>query len=257
MLDDDHAHPTVPGVAATLILKWEAHVSSSHTSFNASVVLAADPLGLVVRAGRVPGSACRRRRRGTGSQSADRPEAPHAPQPRAEAIPRCGGWSTSERPLSRRPGRPGPLGGDLIIGAHGFGPRSSRSSSAGPASHCWLTCRPITLPPRFAAAVGACLRRLPAKADTLTWGQGTEMANHAQLAIDADVLIYFCDRPRRGIGPPTRIAAGRYVNTSPRALTCRSAAPDISPSSPTNSTTGPAGSWADAPPERSSMTPCV
>lgn len=28
---------------------------------------------------------------------------------------------------------------------------------------------------------------------SLTWDQGTEMANHAQLAVDADVKIFFCD----------------------------------------------------------------
>lgn len=46
-----------------------------------------------------------------------------------------------------------------------------------------------------AAAVTQQLHQLPAqvKARTLTWDQGIEMANHATIAVDADVDMDFCD----------------------------------------------------------------
>ncbi len=55
---------------------------------------------------------------------------------------------------------------------------------------------------------------------TLTWDQGKEMAQHAQIAIDADIDIYFADphspRQRGSNESPT----GCYASTGPKAATC-------------------------------------
>lgn len=115
-------------------------------------------------------------------------------RPRAEG-PRCGGVSISQRPAEAKDRAvPGHWEGDLIVGASNGSAiativeRRSRYMLLGhlPTDHT-------------AAAVGAAvttqLTALPAqvKAHTLTWDQGIEMANHAQIAIDADVKIFFCD----------------------------------------------------------------
>ena len=43
-------------------------------------------------------------------------------------------------------------------------------------------------------AITRAIRRLPAQLRrSLTWDQGSEMAEHRQLRIDTDVAIYFCD----------------------------------------------------------------
>ena len=116
-------------------------------------------------------------------------------QPRAEATPRCGGVSISERPPAAEDRAvPGHWEGDLIIGAHGGSAiativeRRSRFMLLGhlPDDHTAAA---------VAAAVTTQLKRLPdgVKAHTLTWDQGIEMANHAQIAVDADVQVFFCD----------------------------------------------------------------
>jgi IS30 family transposase len=89
---------------------------------------------------------------------------------------------------------PGHWEGDLIIGAHN---RSAVATIVERRSRFLLL---VHLPTDHSAAavataVAARLTQLPAhlKAHTLTWDQGIEMADHAQLAIAADVQIFFCD----------------------------------------------------------------
>ena len=116
-------------------------------------------------------------------------------QPRAEATPRCGGVSISERPPAAEDRAvPGHWEGDLIIGAHG---RSAIATIVERRSRFMLLAHLPTdhTAASVAASVAAQLKQLPdqLRAQTLTWDQGTEMANHAQLAVDADVKIFFCD----------------------------------------------------------------
>jgi IS30 family transposase len=37
------------------------------------------------------------------------------------------------------------------------------------------------------------MRQLLKSMDTLSWGRGTEMANHQKFTIATDVKVYFCD----------------------------------------------------------------
>lgn len=115
-------------------------------------------------------------------------------RPRAEG-PRCGGVSISERPAAAADRAvPGHWEGDLIVGAHSGSAiativeRRSRYMLLGhlPTDHTAAS---------VAAAVTTQLTALPAqaKAHTLTWDQGIEMANHAQIAVDTDIKVFFCD----------------------------------------------------------------
>lgn len=116
-------------------------------------------------------------------------------KPRTDASPRCAGVSISQRPPEAGDRAvPGHWEGDLIIGAHG---RSAIGTIVERRSRFMLLAH---LPDNHtaeavAAAVTAQLRGLPdhLRAHTLTWDQGIEMANHPQIAIDADVKIFFCD----------------------------------------------------------------
>ena len=116
-------------------------------------------------------------------------------RPRVEATPRCGGVSISERPPAAEDRAvPGHWEGDLILGAHG---RSAIATIVERRSRFMLLAHLPTdhTAASVAASVAAQLKQLPdqLRAQTLTWDQGTEMANHAQLAVDADVKIFFCD----------------------------------------------------------------
>lgn len=116
-------------------------------------------------------------------------------RPRVEATPRCGGVSISERPPAAEDRAvPGHWEGDLILGAHNG---SAIATIVERRSRFMLLAHLPTdhTAASVAAAVAAQLKQLPdqLKAQTLTWDQGIEMANHAQLAIDADVKIFFCD----------------------------------------------------------------
>jgi IS30 family transposase len=52
----------------------------------------------------------------------------------------------------------------------------------------------------------------------LTWGKGTEIARDAQLAVAADLPVYFTHPTRRGNGAQTRTPTGRSVNTCPKGM---------------------------------------
>ena len=100
----------------------------------------------------------------------------------------------SERPAEAEDRAvPGHWEGDLIIGAGGksaIGTLVERSTRFVMLLH---------LPhshgaDQVAAAMTAAMGGLPdAIRRSLTWDQGTEMTGHAQIAVDADLDIYFCD----------------------------------------------------------------
>src|ERR671930_1797803 len=64
-------------------------------------------------------------------------------------------------------------------------------------------------------AIAATITTLPAQLrKSLTWDQGTEMAQHAQLRIDTGLAIYFCDPHSPGSAPPTRTPTACCASTS-------------------------------------------
>src|SRR3712207_513130 len=91
--------------------------------------------------------------------------------------------------------------------------------------------------PEVQDAMIQALRSLPEQLrKTVTWDQGIEMANHAQITLATDVQIYFCDPHspwQRGSNENTN---GLLASTSPRPPTCRATTPTTSISSPTSST---------------------
>ena len=131
--------------------------------------------------------------------------------PRARARRRGKGFVTEEVMISRRPAEvsdravPGHWEGDLILGlsSSAIGTLVERTSRFAMLLH---------LPPADGPrqkdgpavsghgaeavrdAIAAAIATLPTQLRrSLTWDQGIEMAYHAQLRIDADLPIYFCD----------------------------------------------------------------
>jgi len=49
---------------------------------------------------------------------------------------------------------------------------------------------------------------------SLAWDQGIEMARHREFTAATAMPVYFCDRDRRGSGPPTRTPRVSRVSTS-------------------------------------------
>ena len=71
---------------------------------------------------------------------------------------------------------------------------------------------------------------------SLTWDQGPEMGKWKQVAIDADIDIYFCD-PHAPWQRATNENTAYCGNTSRRAVISPRTAPRTSTGSPPNSTT--------------------
>jgi transposase, IS30 family len=88
---------------------------------------------------------------------------------------------------------PGHWEGDLLVGAAG---KSAIGTLVERTTRFTML---VPLPPRWDAAVMAealtpVVAGLPdAVRRSLTWDQGREMRSHAQIAVDADVEIFFCD----------------------------------------------------------------
>jgi IS30 family transposase len=101
--------------------------------------------------------------------------------------------------ISERPGEvadrmvPGHWEGDLITGAHNktaIGTLVERTTRFTLLLHLPVDHGAVAVRDAIAAAI----LTLPAQLrQTLTWDQGSELAGHAQLKIDTDLDIYFCD----------------------------------------------------------------
>lgn len=69
-------------------------------------------------------------------------------------------------------------------------------------------------------AIAASITELPEHLRrSLTWDQGAEMSQHAQLRIDAGITIYFCDPRSPGSAARTKTPTGCCVSTSPKVRT--------------------------------------
>ena len=119
-------------------------------------------------------------------------------KPRTGVVRRSGRLS-GVIPISQRPAEaadravPGHWEGDLLLGAVGRGAvitlveRRTRFTLLAPLPdrHTALDLKAALTP--MIAALPAALRR------SLTWDRGTEMADHAEIAVTADIGIYFAD----------------------------------------------------------------
>ncbi len=136
--------------------------------------------------------------------------------PRARTRGRGKKFLTPEILISQRPAEaadravPGHWEGDLILGP-AAARRSAPWSSAPPGSRCCCTCPAWTATatsprvnngPALAGhgaeavrdAIATSITTLPEQLRrSLTWDQGAEMAQHAQLRIDTGLQVYFCD----------------------------------------------------------------
>ncbi len=98
---------------------------------------------------------------------------------------------------------PGHWEGDLIIGKDG---KSAIGTVVERHSNYLLLVWMDPAKNRVEALTEGLIRKMKALPDvlrrTLTWDQGTEMSDHARIAIDADIDVYFCD-PRSPWQRPT------------------------------------------------------
>jgi IS30 family transposase len=135
--------------------------------------------------------------------------------PRARARQRPGGHVTTEVMISQRPAEvadravPGHWEGDLIIGSgrSAIGTLVERSTRYTvllhlPRAEGWGIQPPVKNGPALGgygaeamrAAIAAQMTGMPEQLRrSLTWDRGTELAQHAQLKIDARIAVYFAD----------------------------------------------------------------
>jgi IS30 family transposase len=135
--------------------------------------------------------------------------------PRARARQRPGGHVTAEVMISQRPAEaadravPGHWEGDLIIGSSrsAIGTLVERTTRYTvllhlPRAEGWGLQPPVKNGPALGgygaeamrAAIAAQMTTMPEQLRrSLTWDRGTELAQHAQLKIDAGIAVYFAD----------------------------------------------------------------
>ncbi len=161
--------------------------------------------------------------------------------PRARTRGRGKGFVTPELLISERPAEvadravPGHWEGDLILGLHSsaIGTLVERTTRFTLLLH---------LPPMDVHGSRVRIKNGPATAGhgaeavrdaisdaigtlpeqlrrSITWDQGSELAQHAQLRIETGVEVYFCDRTVPGSAAPTRTPTACCGSTSPRAPT--------------------------------------
>jgi len=100
-------------------------------------------------------------------------------------------------------------------------------------------------------AIAASIATLPEQLRrSLTWDQGAEMAQHAQLRIDIGLAIYFCDPHSPWQRATNENTTACCASTSPRAPTSAATAPATWPPSLLPSTADPARPSAGEPPQR-------
>jgi len=162
--------------------------------------------------------------------------------PAARTNNRGKGFVTDEVMISARPAEvadravPGHWEGDLIIGLNksAIGTLVERSTRFTMLLHLPPMpghdpqVRPAKGGPPLAGhgaaavrnAIAATITTLPAALRrSLTWDQGAEMAQHAQLRIDTNLAVYFADPHSPWQRAATRTPMGSSASTSPRAPT--------------------------------------
>jgi transposase, IS30 family len=106
-------------------------------------------------------------------------------------------------------------------------------------------------------AIAASILTLPEQLRrSLTWDQGAEMAEHAQLRIDTGIEIYFCDPHSPGSAAATRTPTACSVSTSREAPTSAGTAATSPPPSRSHSTAVHARRSGGERPPKPSTTTC-
>ena len=111
---------------------------------------------------------------------------------------------------------PGHWEGDLLIGtrANAIATLVERSTR-----YCQLVALPEgSGAEEVADALKASITTLPAQLRrSLTWDQGSEMAEHRRFSLEAGLPVYFCDPEAPGSGARTRTPTASFASTSRRA----------------------------------------
>ena len=106
-------------------------------------------------------------------------------------------------------------------------------------------------------AIAAAITTLPEQLRrSLTWDQGTEMAQHVQLRIETGLPVYFCDPTARGSAAPTKTPTACCDSTSRREPTLPDTARRTSPPSLPRSTAALARRLDGEPQPRRSPSSC-
>ncbi len=120
---------------------------------------------------------------------------------------------------------PGHWEGDLILGRRNqsaIGTLGERSTRFVMLLHLPQGHGPVEVQEVMVAAT----QRLPQLIwKSLTWDQGMELRNHAEITLATGLEIYFCDPASPGSGAPTRTPTACCASISPRAPTSVSTGP--------------------------------